>query len=163
MPSSVPPSPEPASGVTLDFTGSVLQWNVNSVAGNVTNAGTLTISGTRIWVYRARSPTPRRSSTPVRERSRLAANGTMINNEPGATFNFQADGTLNNANGETDTSFNNAGTLEKSAGSGISVISTPREQHGRPSRATPVPSSSAAAATAVAPIPSTAAAGGTVT
>ena len=50
---------------------------------------------------------------------------TTINNEAGATFNFQADGSLDSFNGETNTSFNNAGTLEKSAGTGISTFLLP--------------------------------------
>jgi RHS repeat-associated protein len=110
------------AGVTLNFTGSVLQWNVNSVAGNVTNAGTLTISGNSILGL---SGTLTNTGTIIDAgmETIACANGTTIDNKPGATFDFQADATLANANGATGSSLNNDGTLEKSAGAANSVIS----------------------------------------
>ena len=113
-----------ASGATLAFTGNVLQWNAGNVGGNVTNAGTLTISGTSTLGL---SGTLTNTETILdTSTGTVSANtGTMITNEPGATFNFQADANLNNANGATGTLFTNAGILEESAGTGSSTISLP--------------------------------------
>ena len=111
------------AGVTLDFTGSVLQWNANSVAGNVTNAGTLTISGTSTLGLSGTLTntgtildTGTRSVLRQRHDGQQRARGDLqlpVRRNPGQR------------NGATGTSFNNAGTLEKSAGSGNSVISLP--------------------------------------
>ena len=110
--------------MTLAFTGGVLQWNAGNVAGNVTNAGTLTISGSSTLGL---SGTLTNTDTILDSGTgTVSANtGTMITNEQGATFNFQADASLENSNGATGTSFTNAGILEKSAGIGSSTISLP--------------------------------------
>ena len=55
---------------------------------------------------------------------------TTINNQTGATFNFQGSTGLN-SNGKTSTSFNNAGTLEQTAGGGTATISFPVTDSGK--------------------------------
>ena len=101
-----------------------MERQLGNVGGNVTNAGTLTISGTSTLGL---SGTLTNTETILdTSTGTVSANtGTMITNEPGATFNFQADANLNNANGATGTLFTNAGILEESAGTGSSTISLP--------------------------------------
>ena len=121
-----------ANGVSLSFTGSVLQWastqNGTNLAGNVTNlgamsivvpstpnanlnlAGTLTNSG-HIIVTGA--------NVIYNE-----ANNTTINNLATGTFDFQGTAYLY-SNGFTSTSFVNAGLLERSTGTGTATISFP--------------------------------------
>jgi RHS repeat-associated protein len=117
------------AGVTLNFSGSVLQWNVNSVAGIVANEGTLTIAGNQslnLSGTLTNTGTIAVTGTPTIN----AITGTTINNEPGATFDFQSAGTLQNSNGATGSSLNNAGILKRSAGSGVASISLPVENTG---------------------------------
>ena len=133
-----------------------MDWG--TLAGTPVNAGTLTIpgnSGLSLTGTLTNTGTILDTNTANITAGNAGNIVTTINNEAGATFNFQADGSLDSFNGETNTSFNNAGTLEKSAGTGISSFVPPVNNTARaPSRATPAPSSSAAAAPAVAPTPS---------
>ncbi len=113
-----------ASGVTLNFSGGVLQWMQGALGGTVTNAGTLTISGSSnqpLTGTLANTETIIDTSTSA---VYAAADGTTINNEAGATFDIQAAATLS-SNGLSDNAFNNAGTLERSTGSGMATISFP--------------------------------------
>jgi RHS repeat-associated protein len=101
-----------STGVTLSFTGSVLQWTGN-LGGTVTNAGTLVIS----------APYPHLTGTltntgtiAVTASTQIIANasGATINNQSGATFDFRAGAWLN-VNSQSNTAFNNDGTLLVSA------------------------------------------------
>ena len=109
------------SAGTLDLTGT----GAKTFAGTLTNAGTLTISGSSVIL----DGTLTNSGTvDVTGAGTISVNPSVatINNQAGATFDFQADATLSNVytgNGAAyPTAFNNAGTLEKSAGSGTTTI-----------------------------------------
>ena len=120
------------SSATLNFTGNVLEWaniqNGNALGGTITNQGTLTIATTT---------TPNNSlnltgtltntgSIVVTGTNTIYANadGTTIDNQAGGSFDFQGAAYLN-SNNETSTAFNNAGTLERTAGTGTATISFP--------------------------------------
>ena len=107
---------------TISAAGSGSEWSAGSLAGALTNAGTLTISGSS-GLSLSGTLTNNGTILDTGPGTISCATGTQINNEQGATFNFQADASLENSNGATGTSFTNAGILEKSAGSGNSLIS----------------------------------------
>ena len=98
-----------------------MQWNANAVAGAVTNVGMLTISGTS-GLSLSGTLTNTGMIVDTGTNTISAASGTTIDNEPGATFTFESDANLNNANGATNTSFNNTGTLQKSGGTGTTDL-----------------------------------------
>jgi YD repeat-containing protein len=114
------------SGVTLDFTGSVLQWiqSNSNLGGIINNTGTLTISGASGLPL---TGTLTNSGTIIDANTGQVyanASGTTINNEAGATFDITVAATLN-VNGQSNTAFNNDGTLEISSGTGQSQIGFP--------------------------------------
>ncbi len=118
------------TGATLDFTGGVLQWRANAVAGTVTNLGTLAVTGNAGLTL---SGTFTNTGTVVVNggASINATDNTAIDNQAGATFDLDSDDALNPANGATGMAFNNAGLLEKTGGIGISSINVPVNNSGR--------------------------------
>jgi RHS repeat-associated protein len=103
------------NGVTLNFTGSVLQWNQGTLSGSITNAGTMTTSGNG-GLGLAGTLNNTGTITYTDTSSLLAnASGTTINNAVGATFDIQTDAGIF-SNGQSNTAFNNAGQLKKSVG-----------------------------------------------
>ena len=120
------------SGATLDFSGSVLQWNAGTLAGTITNAGTLTAApgGTKNLTGTLTNA----GTVAVTDSINTAANNTTIDNLAGATFDFQTDVALanNDSNGQSYTGlvFDNAGTLKKSAGTGTSTVNYPVSSSG---------------------------------
>ena len=134
------------SAATLDFTGTVLEWSPTqdgrTLAGTVTNSGSLTIATTT-------SP-----NNPVDFAGTLTntgfivvtgtnhilanANGATINNQAGGTFDFQG-GSYLDSNGETGTVFNNAGTLSDSASDRHDLVSGERFGNHPGQRRRPLP------------------------
>ncbi len=112
------------SGVTLDFSGGVLQWNTNGLGGTITNAGALTVSGNS-----ALPLTGTLNNTGAIEDTSTGyiyanASGTAINNLAGGTFDFQSATSLTTF-GNSSLAFNNAGLLERSTGSGTAEVDFP--------------------------------------
>jgi len=129
------------SGGTIDFskdtTGSI------PLLGSLSNSGTLTISGSNVLQWSA-ADTISNSGTldlagsgtfALVNGATLANDGTIadqiggtgfrldsatLNNEPGGAFDFQADSTFSFSSAAG--TFDNAGTLQKTAGTGASVI-----------------------------------------
>ncbi len=115
-----------SGGATLDFTGSVLQWADTSVGsflgGSVSNSGAMTI---------ATGPNSVFLSGTLTNTGAIAVTGTngiyadvtdgTIDNQAGGTFDFQAGAAMEPYSSGTGI-FNNAGTLERSTGSGTAVI-----------------------------------------
>ena len=126
------------SAATLNFTGSTLQWTPavdgRSLSGTVTNAGVLTIATTTAPnnpVNLAGTLTNTGSIIVTGNQGINAiANGTTINNQAEATFDFQ-DAAYISSNFQTSTAFNNAGTLERTAGGGTASISFPVADTGK--------------------------------
>ncbi len=116
------------AGATLDFTGSLLQWSAYNIDGTVTNDGTFTISGNSTTLYLSGTLNNAGTILDTATSSVLAQTGTMITN--GGIFNFEADGTLNYANGATGTSFVNSGMLEMTASSGTATMGLPVDDSG---------------------------------
>ncbi len=108
------------TGATLDFTGSLLQWTGGSLAGTITNAGTLTIAGNSSLALAGTLNNTGTIDDTNTNQVYASASLTTINNEAGATFDFQAAASLNNGNAVG--TFNNAGILEMSARSGMATI-----------------------------------------
>ena len=122
------------AGATLNFTGSVLQWadegNGGGLSGTVTNAGAMTIATGTGNVELDGTLTNTGSITVTSTNNIYAeAASSTIDNQSGATFNFQAATYMSDYNGGTGT-FNNAGTLEMTAGSGTATIAIPVNDSG---------------------------------
>ena len=122
---------------TISAAGSASQWSggqINFGTGSLSNSGTLTIAtpgSPNSPLLLAGTLTNTGTIIVTGSNSVLAnANGTTINNQTGATFNFQGSTGLN-SNGKTSTSFNNAGTLEQTAGGGTATISFPVTDSGK--------------------------------
>jgi RHS repeat-associated protein len=108
-----------SGGVTLNFTGTVLQW-LGAISGTFTNAGTLNAAGGGNKVLAGTLTNTDTIDVTGTGGIYAVAPNTTINNQAGATFDFQGDGSLN-YNGYT-TAFNNAGTLEKTGTTGTTSI-----------------------------------------
>jgi RHS repeat-associated protein len=110
------------SGVTLNFTGSVLQFNTATMAGLVTNAGNMAWTGTNDLHISGTLTNTGAIIVSGTMLIRTDANNTTINNQSGASFDFQAPSNLF-VNGTTNDVFNNAGTLERTAGTSTATTS----------------------------------------
>jgi len=90
--------------------------------GAFTNNGTMTISNSDVKTLDARTITNQGTMRFTGTGNMNVSNGATIANLAGATFDFQTDADINHTSGST-TTFNNMGTLTKSAGAGTSYVS----------------------------------------
>ena len=112
-------------GGTLNGTGNLaagsqVDWTGGDVSGSLTNAGTLTVAGTgNKFLY---GPLTNAGTIAVTGSGTIyaEAGSADLTNQAGATFDFQAPADLDN-NGFSLT-FTNAGTLERSTGTGTADI-----------------------------------------
>jgi hypothetical protein len=110
----------------------LLQWNGSILQGNITNTGTVTISGTNISTLTGGNTTFVNEGTVIQSSSANPVWGTFngnvyFNNEPGAVYDFTSDSSIgfgNNAYGQgTDSApFSNFGLVRKSGGTNTSTI-----------------------------------------
>jgi RHS repeat-associated protein len=125
------------ANVTLDFSDSVLECTPTQIGrdldGTITNAGNLTIATTTTPnnPLNLTGTLTNTGAIIVTGTNTIYANasGTTIENQVGGTFDFQAGATLD-SNNQTSTTFNNAGTLERSTGSGTATIAFPVSESG---------------------------------
>ena len=101
--------------------GSQATWSGGTLAGAVTNAGTLAISGNEEYLAGTSTNTGTIDVTGSGAIYAYGSNAT-INNQAGAIFDFQSNGSLGNPYGYPNPTFNNAGTLEMTAGTGTSSV-----------------------------------------
>ena len=85
----------------------------------MTNAGTLAISGNEEYLAGTLTNTGTIGVTGSGAIDAYGSNAT-INNQAGTIFDFQSNGSLGNPYGYPSPTFNNAGTLEMTAGTGTS-------------------------------------------
>ncbi len=114
------------TGGTLAGTGTIaagsqVTWSGGTLAGAVTSAGTLAISGSVEYLGGTLTNTGTIDVTGSSDVYAYANNAT-INNQVGAVFDFQSDGTVFNYYGYVNPTFNNAGTLEMTASSGTATL-----------------------------------------
>ena len=120
------------SGGTLTGPGTLsaasqVTWTGGTLSGPLTNAGTITVAGTG---YEGLTGTLTNTGTIADTGSGWiypTANGVTITNQAGAVFDFQGNAWLfyydpYNSTSYSGLTFNNAGTLEKSAGTGTTTI-----------------------------------------
>ncbi len=121
-----------AGGLTLNFAGSTLQWNggtIDAGNGNVTNIGTLNITGNNQKDF-YNDGLLNNFGTIIQTGTgnlQLGTDGTFpttLKNEPGASYLLEGDGGLSeisdSGSAAGQTSLSNAGTIRKTAGSGTS-------------------------------------------
>ncbi len=108
-------------GIGTIAAGSQVTWSGGTLAGAVTNAGTLAISGNEEYLGGTLTNTGTIDVTGSGAIYAYASNAT-INNQAGAVFDFESNGLLSNFYGYANPTFNNAGTLEMTAGSGTSSV-----------------------------------------
>jgi RHS repeat-associated protein len=116
-----------SGGATFDFPGTMFQWadtGIDTRHGSLTNTGTMTLTGNGETLFFGTlindGTIDQNSATGLR------LFGSTLNNQALGTFNFQndagiTDGGTNNAPG----SIANAGTFEKTGGTGTSSIGCP--------------------------------------
>src|ERR1017187_2961328 len=110
----------------------LLQWNGSILQGNITNTGTVTISGTNVSTLTGGNTTFVNEGTVIQSSSANPVWGTFggnvyFFNEPGAIYDFTSDSSIgfgNNAYGQgTDSApFSNSGLVRKSGGTNTSAI-----------------------------------------
>ena len=105
--------------------GSGSQFSGGTLSGNFTNAGTLTVAGSGTETLGGTLTNTGTIDVTGTGNIDANANSTTIDNQAGATFNFQADAALSNPYGGTGLSFSNAGLLEMTASTGMASISFP--------------------------------------
>ncbi len=110
-----------AAGATLDFAPGVADWTGGTISGGVlTNAGTLTLTGTAQHEF---GGTVDNTGTIVQQGGYLgldgAASGTVLNNS--GLYDLQGDGVVTN-NFQLGALFDNTGTLTRSAGTGTGSV-----------------------------------------
>jgi len=116
---SVPVLGSLSNSGTLTISGSnLLQW---SAADTISNSGTLDLSASATFAL-ASGATLANSGTIDDQLggSGFSIDAATLNNEPAGTFDFQADSTISFLSAAG--TFENAGTLQKTAGTGVSVI-----------------------------------------
>jgi hypothetical protein len=128
------------AGGTLGGTGTLgagshVTWADGAVSGAFTNAGTLTITaGTSTKTLTGTLTNTGTVAVTGGSAIFPGSNGVTINNQAGAVFDFQANAGLESripdGPAASGLSFNNAGTLKKSAGSGITTIRFPLNDTG---------------------------------
>jgi hypothetical protein len=117
-----------AGDTTFNFPAGLFQWRGSEIQLNghtLTNSGTISISNTAATstVTLLGGGTLANAGTIDQTGAGgLRLDGTILNNQSGATYDFQTDSIIlpGNVNG----TLNNAGTLEKTGGTGTSTIST---------------------------------------
>ncbi len=113
------------SGTGLVTLTSDSTWSAGSLTGSgttvIAGTATLTLSGAADKVLNGRTLTNAGIMTWTGTGNFQANSGCVINNLAGATFYIQTDAALYNNSGAGPT-FNNAGTVQKSAGSGVASI-----------------------------------------
>lgn len=103
-------------GATMSFPGPMFQWaggKIGNSSATITNAGILNITGPvamNSYGYFANN------GTMIQSGAGAVGVGVGLNNNAGGVYDIQND------NGESLNNFNNYGLLEKTAGSGTSVI-----------------------------------------
>jgi RHS repeat-associated protein len=109
--------------------GSKVIWNSGEIAGSLTNAGTLTAAGTGSEsIGGTLTNTGTIDVTGTQTIYLASGSGATIDNEAGATFDFQADATLSTLYyvyggiSIASATFNNSGTLEMTAASGTATV-----------------------------------------
>ncbi|HEV3308984.1 MAG TPA: CARDB domain-containing protein, partial [Chloroflexota bacterium] len=116
-------------GVTFNFPAGLFQWtggNINTALGDVTNKGVMTIAGPSNHLI-VNDGTLDNFGTIIQTGSGsldLHSDNkfpTTLKIEPGASYLIEADSGVSNAGGG-QTAIDNAGTIEKTAGSGTSII-----------------------------------------
>ena len=111
-------------GVIMNFPGSMFQWlggKMGNSSATITNAGILNIGGPvamNSYGYFANNGTMIQSGTGV------ISGGVGLNNNVGGVYNIQND------NGVSLNTINNYGLLEKTAGTGTSVIAATFANYG---------------------------------
>jgi hypothetical protein len=111
------------SGATFAFDPGMFQWDSGTLDGNLTNTGTLTLTGPAGKLFQYGTLT--NAGTVVDAGTGglqldYADHPGYFSNLAGATFDFQADGTI--TQDSTAGGFTNAGTLLKSGGTGTSTF-----------------------------------------
>jgi len=99
------------------------EWGHVTIQGTgaLTNNATMTISGADAKIMDTRTITNKGTANVTGTGIVYFQNGASFDNQAGATFDFQTDADLNHSGGAA-TTFNNAGTLTKSAGTGTATI-----------------------------------------
>jgi hypothetical protein len=118
--------------LVIAFPPNLLQWNGAILQGNITNTGTVTISGTNVSTLTGGNTTFVNEGTVIQSSIANPVWGTFggivyFFNEPGAIYDFTSDSSIgfgNNAYGQgTDSApFSNFGLVRKSGGTNTSAI-----------------------------------------
>lgn len=112
-----------AAPLTLNFPSNVFHWAGGTVIGPLTNAGTMTLSGTNVAILN----NVMINRGIVRQTNSCALNlafGSRLDNLASGVFEFRGDGSVTTAGGTgANPQFNNVGIFRKSGGAGTSVIS----------------------------------------
>lgn len=113
-------------GAATTVTGKTNQWTGGSIelgSGGFTNTGTLTVntSGGNLVMTGNGTFTNKGTFDEAGTNTLDLENSAVLTNASGATFNLTNDGSVSQSSGGT---LNNAGTLEKTAGTGTSTISS---------------------------------------
>ena len=117
--------------MSFNFTGSTLQWPLNTLAGSVTNLGNLALTTTNSKTLNGTLTNAGTITVSGSGVISIPNNGTSIVNQAGATINFQSDASiLLGSSTLTGTSLVNAGTIKKTAGIGTSTINLPLTDSG---------------------------------
>jgi hypothetical protein len=113
--------------------GSHVTWSSGEIGGSLINAGMITAAGAGSETLSGTLTNTGTIDVTGAATIGVAPGGATINNQAGATFDFQADATLSNlyANAYAEsTTFNNAGTLEMTASIGASIVDYPLNDTG---------------------------------
>ena len=109
-------------GATFDFPAGVFQWTGGALTGaGLTNNGVITLNGTND--KNLNSTTLTNNATVVQAEGRLLPSSASIDNASTATYDFQTDNGIFNNGGANP--FNNSGFIEKTVGTGNSIIGVP--------------------------------------
>jgi hypothetical protein len=120
-------------GAAFNFPPGLLQWTANAngsfidtTMGDLTNTGTLSLSNSNAVILEGDHALNNQGTINqvgaggLDIRSAYGDDYTTLNNQTGATYNFQADSGINST--YVGGTFINAGTLTKTAGTGTSVM-----------------------------------------
>jgi RHS repeat-associated protein len=116
-------------GVTLDFPGRMFQWtggSINGQAGSLTNQGTINLAGSNEKMLYNDGTLDNFGTIIQTGTGNLGLHSdnqapTILKIEPGASYLIESDSGVDNpAGGETE--IENAGNIEKTAGTGTSTI-----------------------------------------
>jgi hypothetical protein len=111
-------------GATFDFDPGLFQWDGGTIHGDLTNAGTITLTGSQVKSFKdgtlTNAGTVVDSGTGALSLAEYPNHAGYFMNLAGATFDFQADGSI--GQDSAPAGFTNAGTVLKSGGSGTSFM-----------------------------------------